>query len=124
MAGGDGGEGEGPQLRVLPAWEALLGSLLEEEIGALNKTKLKELHSSMIELTMEEKLLHIRTCRFKKAYDPDKLKLVVAVRGAVEPYRVHLVVALGQVGAEVKQGRAPPGGMERAIQNLITRWKE
>ena len=52
----------------LPAWEALLGSLLEEEIGAPNKTKLKELHSSMVELTMEEKLLHIRTCRPKKAY--------------------------------------------------------
>eukprot|EP00972_Heterocapsa_arctica_P055086 8125189-Heterocapsa_arctica.AAC.1 len=68
--------------------------------------------------------MHIRTCKLKKAYDPDKFKLVLTVRGQAEQYRTYIVGPLRQVGADVKQGRAPPGGMERAIQELLTEWKD
>eukprot|EP00972_Heterocapsa_arctica_P106312 15661863-Heterocapsa_arctica.AAC.1 len=66
----------------------------------MNKTKLKEMADLMSDFTMEEKCMHIRTCRLKKAYDPDKFKLVLAVRGQAGQYRTYIVGALRQVGAD------------------------
>ena len=106
----------------LRAWEGLLVALSEGDIGAVNKMKVKE----ALDLTMANKdhaFLMVRACRARKAYDPAKKKLVFSVRGDMEQYRVPIMDSIKQMGGEIKTGKAPPSGLERAIQILMENWK-
>ena len=88
----------------------------------MNKKKLSELQQWTKEAEADEVLLAIRTCRLKKAYDQEKMKLVIALRGHAEQCRSSLLSALKQLGADVKQGEAPPSGLEKAIQSMLESW--
>jgi hypothetical protein len=106
----------------LRAWEGLLVALSEGDVGAVNKMKVKE----AIDLTTANKdsaYLMVRACRARKAYDPAKRKLVLAVRGEMEKFRVPIMDSIKQLGGEIKTGKAPPSGLEKAIQVLMENWK-
>ncbi len=45
--------------------------------------------------------------------------MIVALRGNLENMRAPLVSALSQVGGELKTGRSPRSGMERALQTFL-----
>eukprot|EP00972_Heterocapsa_arctica_P034422 5069000-Heterocapsa_arctica.AAC.1 len=65
----------------------------------------------------------VRACRARKAYDPAKKKLVIWVRGDMEKHRAPILDAIKQLGGEIKTGKAPPSGLEKAIQGLLEAWK-
>ena len=71
----------------------------------------------------ENTFLMVRACRARKAYDPAKKKLVISVRGDMEKYRAPILDAIKQLGGEIKTGKAPPSGLEKAIQGLLESWK-
>ena len=106
----------------LRAWEGLLVALSEGDIGAVNKMKVKE----ALDLTMASKgdtFLMVRACRARKAYDQAKKKLVFSVRGEMERFRAPIMDSSKQLGGEIKTGKAPPSGLEKAIQVLMESWK-
>ena len=47
----------------------------------------------------------------------------MALRGEYEQHRAPILRALEQIGGEAKVGRAPRGGMERALQKFLDDWE-
>jgi hypothetical protein len=74
-------------------------------VGEANKIKFKQLQDLEATLPEVDRMLAVRACKVKSSYDATKVRLVVAIRGEYDI----------QAGAEYKTGRAPTGGMERAI---------
>ena len=52
-------------------------------------------------------------------YEKGHTKIIVALRGKLEDMRSPLVLAMSQVGGDLKSGRAPRSGMERALQTFL-----
>lgn len=107
----------------LSAWEALLRSLIGEEIGAANRKLMQEAYDKYKEQTLEQKSLDVRLCRLKKTYDKDKVKIQLALRGQLEHLRGTVREAMKQAGCELKSGRAPMGGLERKLQEMLENWQ-
>jgi len=109
----------------LSAWEGLLEGLLAPgmEIGAVNRANIVKLAEHTKGLEEGEKMLLVRYCRAKTTYNKETAKLVLALRGEFEQYRAPLLRALEQAGGEAKAGRAPRGGMERALQKFLDEWE-
>ncbi len=63
--------------------------------------------------------LAIRHCRLKPGYERGSTKLILAMRGEFEELRGPLMSALTQIGGELKTGRAPKSGLERALQTFL-----
>ncbi len=89
------------------------------EIGMVSREQLTEYVKKHKEMSPEEQSLAVRYCRCKPGYEKGHTKLIVAPRGHLENMRAPLVSALSQVGGELKTGRAPRSGMERALQTFL-----
>lgn len=117
------GQGHGLGPPHLAAWEALAASLIELDIGAANKTALREHLEAFKVLTMIEKGIAVRLCKVKRTFDPLKVRLIISLRGSLEPLRPTVISALVQAGASMKAGRAPAGNLERKLQQMLEKWK-
>ena len=106
----------------LSAWVGCLAALEKLDIGAKNKTSLKDMQADLDEMQKTSVPMCVRACRVKQTYDKTKVKIILAVRGDLEKYRPAIVDSFVQVGADYKCGRAPPSAMERAIQDLLSSW--
>ena len=113
------GHGQGPP--HLRAWVGLCEGLLETglEIGMTNREQLTKYHQQYKDMPPEEQALAVRYCRSKPGFEKGHMKLIVALRGSLEDMRPHLVSALAQAGGELKTGRAPRSGVDRAFQNFL-----
>ena len=109
-----------PHLR---AWAAMLLALIDEDIGGVNKEKLKLAHTTFEEHTMDQKGMDVRMCRLRKCYDKTKLKLQFAVRGEAEQLRGIIRMSLTQCKVDMKSGRAPSSAMERKLQEMLGSWQ-
>lgn len=102
----------------LYAWAGLVETLAAEDVGQANRVAL-QLQKYNHEWDTDRLLLSVGSCRSKTMYDPTLTRVVVALRGELEEARRILLASLVQVGGEHKMGRAPPGGLERAIQRAL-----
>jgi hypothetical protein len=95
----------------LQAWWGLLEGLADSEIGARNKEAIRTITELCKRLQDQHNLsMDVRACRIRKAYDPDKVKLTLALCGALELHRAPIMQSLGQlVGTKILSGRAPAG---------------
>jgi len=118
----EAGQGHGLGPPHLSAWEGMLESLGEGDIGQANKTVVQEILAEFRSATPQQTSLTIRMCRAKPTYDKTKVKLMMAVRGQLESKRHNLLEALRQLSGEIKSGRAPPTGLERSLQEMLEKW--
>ena len=106
----------------LSAWEAFVGTLVKEDVGGAAKAELQKLIEQFANLNQQERLLEVRVCKVKTAYDQANSKVTLSVRGKLEEARKMLLEAARQAGGELKSGKAPPGGLERQPQKFLTTW--
>ena len=66
----------------------------------------------------------VRYCRAVQGYDKNHAKVIIALRGDLERYRKPITQALIQLGGELKVGRAPRSGLERALGDYLNRMNE
>jgi len=113
------GHGQGPP--HLQTWVGLCEGLLDNglEIGMSNREKLTEFFTRYKEWSLEDQRLAVRFCRSRPAYEKGHTKIIGALRGKLEDMRSLLVLAMSQVGGELKSGRAPRSGMEWALQTFL-----
>ena len=106
-----------PHLR---AWEALRDCLLEADVGMANKAELAKFKQAELTWPPAIRASKIRSCRLRRAYDPEKHKLALAFVGLeTATLRDTVSLSLQQLGAEAKSGLAPPSALERQLQNLL-----
>ena len=116
------GHGQGPP--HLPAWEAFLATLKAEDVGGAAKLALNNMEEKFKQLAITDKLLMVRVCKSKITYDQNFSKVTLALRGEMEASRSMILEAAKQAGAEIKHGKAPPSGLERQLQQMLTQWAE
>ena len=121
-------EGKGHKLGppYLTVFNTMLPWLSEQDTGAKNKKEIADYVKENQELAVDDQLMFVRSCRLKRAYDPEQQKLVFALRStaAMESLRKVLVDGFVQLGGSFKTGRAPAGGMERKLQEILNNMKE
>ncbi len=116
------GHGQGPP-RLL-AWAAFLAALKTEDVGGTAKAALQTLEDTLKSQSVQQQLLAVRLCKTKITYDQKFSKVTLSVRGELESSRPLILEAAKQAGAEIKQGKAPPSGLERQLQQLLAAWAE
>ena len=67
----------------------------------------------------EEKADFVRCCRVGKDYREDQRRLTISLGERAAPLRQPLLNALKECGWDQKFGRAPPGNMEREVQEWL-----
>ncbi len=119
----ESGSGHGLGPPHLAAWEGFLVALMAGDIGASNKVVINQILEAYKTATPEQAGLDVRLCRCKKTFNPEKVRIIISVRGSLEQHRHTLRESLKQLGAELKSGRAPPSGLERSLQEMLEEWK-
>ena len=87
---------------------AMLEAMMAEDVGALNKKKIKEWHEHLSDGGLEVVQLHIRVCRFEKCYKDGRTKLIVGIVGA-EEHRHVILASLRQMGGRLEGGQGSTG---------------
>ncbi len=116
------GHGQGPP--HLHAWAAFLAILKAEDVGGQAKQAIQQLEDNFKSQSIQQQSLSVRLCKAKVAYDQQYSKVTLALRGELENSRSVILEAAKQAGADIKQGKAPPSGLERQLQQLLATWAE
>lgn len=100
------------------------GALLEAiesrgtEVGAQTAKVVSEVYKEYGQLDDDEKLEWVKVCRVEKVFAKDLRRLLLAYGPDMKNHK-EIAKALVQTGAVRKQGRAPEGGMEIALQHWL-----
>ena len=87
---------------------ALLESMVEQDIGGLNKKTVTEFLGQLRAERMQDNI--VRVCRWQKCHKDDKTKIIIIVHG--QSIRKAILDGLRQLEGDVKSGRPPAGWME------------
>lgn len=110
----------------IPAFTAAIEWLCEQDVGARNKATLLGYCTILAQMSPLEKSIKVRAFRILKCYQQDYKKVTMALQGGEEELKVRLAIlsSLEQLQGEVKQGRAPAGALERAVQKALDNMKK
>ena len=101
----------------------VFGGLLEalvsegEKIGAANLKEIQNFATEFGDLTSTEKAELVLHTRCEKMYNSEFRRLVMCFERV--PIRKNILDAMVQLGGRRKQGRAPKGAMERALESWL-----
>ena len=96
---------------------AMLSFLSTADVGAANKTALGQILAAMETAPVAEMYAAIPICRLEKAYEQDKLKLIVAAK---EINHQNLIRnSMEQLGHKCKVGQPPPGYLEEELEAFL-----
>ena len=101
---------------------ALLRCLIRDRKDILGQDVHEGLTAHLSEFEQLEtpgRLAMLRACRTEKMYDASKKRLVLCFGPAGEKMKLIVLASMIKLGAEHKEGRAPPGGMERGLQECL-----
>ena len=91
--------------------------LAEQEVGAANKGLIKAMIQKLNALEASDLVFEVRCAGLKKCFSDKVVKVVLVITDL--QFRKALVNSLVQVGADNRTGRAPPSGLEQALQRLL-----
>ena len=94
---------------------------MENKYKKLTANKVHEVFPTIvkyIDMEAEKQNLGIRYCRHKLGYEKSTMKVSLTIRGDFEEMVGPFSSAWIQIGGELKTGRAPRSGMERALQTF------
>ncbi len=101
----------------------MLEALGEADVGAKSKKDIADLLTALRAAPPEASAVEIRMCRVKPTFDKKVFRIIFSVRGSMEQHRHMLLESIKQCDGTVKSGRAPPSGLERALQELLESWQ-
>lgn len=98
----------------------LLQALVQEgeKIGALNHATLVEHLKKYEDQPILEKAELVQWCRLDRTYRSDVKRITLSIE-RLGPARQALLAGLRQVGADLRQGRAPRGALERDLEQWL-----
>ena len=118
-------KGQSPQQHLkgppsIHLFAALLGDLKDRT----NKPDHKNLHDALEQLagkmnTAQEAAMMVRVCKLTKAYDKQKLKLTLALADRSAQHLVTQTLDALNLATPL-HGKAPRGGLERQLNNLLS----
>ncbi len=75
------------------------------------------------EQTLDGRAREVRLCRIRNTHDKTKVEIQLALRGSLERLRGTIRKSLREIGCDIQSGKAPMGGHERKVQEMLESWQ-